>query len=406
MKPAQFTFIDLFSGIGGFHIAMQNLGGRCVFASEIDAAARRVYFDNFALMPEGDITKVDEKQVPKHDVLCAGFPCQSFSKAGNREGIDDPRGTLFFDIVRIAKHHQPKYLLLENVRNLAGHDQGNTWKVIRANLDAIGYNTFEKPIIFSPHYLGIPQFRERVFILCKRKDLGPVDVFEFDKSRRPASSISDILQKVSEIRNIENYLLKDEEVSLIEIWNDFFKIVRNDLPGFPVWSEYLNAEKVKGLSGFPKWKQNFILKNQSLYLKYSKEIDLWLMKALKNKLFYGAKAKFEWQAGKNPEGDIWDTIMQFRPSGLRVKVPTYFPALVAITQTSIVGRLGRRITPREAARLQSFPESFKVHPDDRLAYKQFGNAVNARLAELFGAHLFGRRKDVERLSEFRKLIKP
>ena len=397
MKPGKFSFIDLFSGIGGFHIAMQNLGGECVFASEIDAAARKVYFDNFALMPHGDITKVDVQQVPKHDILCAGFPCQSFSKAGNREGISDPRGTLFFDIVRIAKHHQPKYLLLENVRNLAGHDNGNTWKVIRANLDAIGYNTFEKPIIFSPHYLGIPQFRERVFILCKRKDLGSVDVFEFDKQNMPSSRITDILQKTNEIENIEKYLLKEEEIKLIEIWNDFFKIVRNDLPGFPVWSEYLNDGKVENLSSFPKWKQNFILKNQNLYSKHPKEIDIWLTKARKNKLFYGAKAKFEWQAGKNPSGDIWDTIMQFRPSGLRVKVPTYFPALVAITQTSIVGRFGRRITPREAARLQSFPDSFNLHPEDRLAYKQFGNAVNARLAELFGAHLLGRKDHVVRL---------
>ena len=397
MKPGKFSFIDLFSGIGGFHIAMQNLGGECVFASEIDAAARKVYFDNFALMPHGDITKVDVQQVPKHDILCAGFPCQSFSKAGNREGISDPRGTLFFDIVRIAKHHQPKYLLLENVRNLAGHDNGNTWKVIRANLDSIGYNTIEKPIIFSPHYLGIPQFRERVFILCKRKDLGSVDVFEFDKQNMPSSRITDILQKTNEIENIEKYLLKEEEIKLIEIWNDFFKIVRNDLPGFPVWSEYLNDGKVENLSSFPKWKQNFILKNQNLYSKHPKEIDIWLTKARKNKLFYGAKAKFEWQAGKNPSGDIWDTIMQFRPSGLRVKVPTYFPALVAITQTSIVGRFGRRITPREAARLQSFPDSFNLHPEDRLAYKQFGNAVNARLAELFGAHLLGRKDHVARL---------
>lgn len=370
---------------------MQKLGGNCVFASEIDAAAREVYFNNFGLMPHGDITKINEKDVPEHDVICGGFPCQSFSKAGNREGIGDSRGTLFFDIMRIAEYHKPSYLLLENVRNLAGHDNGNTWKVIKYNLDKIGYNVPELPIIFSPHYLGIPQHRERVFILCKRKDLGDVDPFNFDKSSIPKCSISDVIQNENEIVNINKYKLKDEEVSLIELWNDFFKICRNDLPGFPVWTEFLNSNySNNGFENFPKWKQNFINKNANLYLKHQNKIDLWLEKANKHPLFYGAKAKFEWQAGKNPEGNIWNTIMQFRPSGLRVKVPTYFPALVAITQTSIVGKLGRRITPREAARLQSFPETFKIHRDDRRAYKQFGNAVNAKLVEMFAAHLFGK----------------
>ena len=111
---ASFRFIDLFSGIGGFHIAMKKLGGNCVFASEIDASVREVYFNNFGLMPKGDITKIHVNDVPAHDVLCGGFPCQSFSKAGNREGINDSRGTLFFDIMRIAEHHKPSYLLLEN----------------------------------------------------------------------------------------------------------------------------------------------------------------------------------------------------------------------------------------------------------------------------------------------------
>jgi len=284
-----FTFIDLFSGIGGFHIAMQNLGGKCVFASEIDASARQVYFDNFGLMPSGDITKVDEKEIPKHDVLCAGFPCQSFSKAGNREGISDPRGTLFFDIVRIAKHHKPKYLLLENVRNLASHDNGNTWKVIRANLDTIGYNCPDNPLIFSPHYLVIPQFRERVFILCKRKDLGTVEPFNFDKSNIPKSNIYGVLQNNTEIENLQKYQLKEEEISLIELWNDFFKIVRKELPGFPVWSEFLNENDVEDFDELPKWKQNFIIKNQNIYKKYAKQIDLWFAKAQEHPCFTAQK---------------------------------------------------------------------------------------------------------------------
>jgi len=398
LKPSSFNFIDLFAGVGGFHIAMENLGGKCVFASEIDAHARSVYENNFGLLPHGDITLIDEKEVPAHNFLCAGFPCQSFSKAGNREGINDPRGTLFFDIIRIAQYHQPEYLLLENVRNLASHDNGNTWKVIKHNLEKIGYNCPEFPIIFSPHYIGIPQFRERVFILCKRKDLGEIQPFIFDRKNIPASNIFSILSDNSEINNLKKYQLKEEEIELIEIWNDFFKICRDDLPGFPVWSDYFTDDiDYEVVNGFPLWKKNFVFKNIHLYLSKKKQFDKWLKKARKNPLFYGAKAKFEWQAGKNPEGDIWNTIMQFRPSGLRVKKPTYFPALVAITQTSIVGELGRRITPREAARLQSFPGDFKLHAEDRRAYKQFGNAVNAKLAELFAAQLFERYDKVKEI---------
>ena len=385
----KFKFIDLFAGIGGFHIAMEQLGGECVFASEIDTKAREFYNNNFGMMPDGDITKIDEKNIPEHDMLCAGFPCQSFSKAGNREGINDPRGTLFFDIIRIAKYHQPKYLLLENVRNLASHDNGNTWRVIKASLDSIGYNVPDDPIIFSPHYLGVPQHRERVFILCKRKDLGQVKPFHLQKDDVPTNNADIILQNNNEINDLHKYLLSDDERSLIELWNSFLSIVRIDTPGYPIWSDHLNNNNNNGsILKYPEWKQKIIQKNQNLYKKYPKQIDSWLQRAKRHPLFFGAKAKLEWQSGKNTSGDIWDMIMQFRPSGLRVKPPTYFPALVAITQTSIVGILGRRITPREAARLQSFPESFKIHPHDSVAYKQFGNAVNVEVARLFGEHLF------------------
>lgn len=227
--------------------------------------------------------------------------------------------------------------------------------------------------------------------------------FNFDKKDIPESNIMDIVHKRGEVKVPEKYFLRDEEIKLINLWNDFFKITINNLPGFPIWTEYLNDKIIdEGFDELPKWKKNFINKNNALYNKNKKAIDVWLLKAKKHPQFYGAKAKFEWQAGKNPKGDIWDTIMQFRPSGLRVKVPNYFPALVAITQTSIIGSLGRRITPREAARLQSFPEDFKIHNEDRLAYKQFGNAVNARLALLFGAHLMENQDVVKSILKIEK----
>ena len=170
-----FKFIDLFCGIGGFHQAMESLGGTCVFASDIDEDCRKTYEANYGIAPAGDITRIDAADIPAHDVLCGGFPCQAFSKAGNRLGFDDQtKGTLFFDICRILDYHHPKYAILENVRNLASHDKGNTWRVIHDKLVELGYNLLPEPVIFSPHYIGIPQHRERVYIMCVRKDIGEI----------------------------------------------------------------------------------------------------------------------------------------------------------------------------------------------------------------------------------------
>jgi len=377
-------FIDLFCGVGGFHLALNHLGCECVFASDIDDNCRMVYKNNFGIEPFGDITKINETKIPKHDILCAGFPCQAFSKAGYRRGVNDPRGTLFYDIVRIAKHHQPKYMILENVRNLAGHDGGNTWRVIRYNLREIGYNVSDEPIIFSPHYLGIPQHRERVFILCKRKDLGDLPEFSFNKKNRPESNAFSVLQSDREIENIGKYKLKKREIAIIDLWNEFASIVKDNLPGFPIWSEWLKeVNGVDNIQSYPKWKQGFIYKNSNLYSLKRKELDRWLLKALKNKDFVGAKAKFEWQAGKVSSPNLWNTIMHFRPSGLRAKAPTHYPALVAITQTSIIGPHKRKLTPRECARLQCIPDDYRLHPVDRVAYKQLGNSVNVELVRMF-----------------------
>ena len=371
MLNKQFKFIDLFCGIGGFHQALSQLGGECVFASDIDKECQKTYLENYGLMPVGDITSVDEKSIPEFDVLCGGFPCQSFSKAGNRKGIEDARGTLFFDILRIAKFHKPKYMLLENVRNLASHDNGKTWKIIYENLTDIGYSVIEDPIIFSPHFIGIPQHRERVFILCKRKDLGEIPRFNFIPEKKHECEVDEILQKDVEINHIK-YDLKEEIISLIDIWNEFIKGIKSPLPGFPVWADrlcHLNMDE--NLEDLPKWKRTFIIKNNDLYHKNQEFIDNWLIKAKKLDNFVGSKAMLEWQAGKVENPDIWETIMQFRPSGLRVKSPTYFPALVAITQTSILGNKKRYITPRECARIQSFPDEFKLNQKDNVAYKQF-----------------------------------
>ena len=195
----KFTYIDLFCGIGGFHQAMESLGGECVFACDIDADCRKTYEANYGLKPDVDVTKIDPAKLPAFDVLCGGFPCQAFSKAGKRLGFaDETKGTLFFDVERIMEHCQPKYALLENVRNLASHDGGNTWRTIHEHLTNIGYNVLEEPVIFSPHYLGIPQHRERVFIMCVRKDIGTLPVFQFNaKDKLPIKvTVSGIVTSV------------------------------------------------------------------------------------------------------------------------------------------------------------------------------------------------------------------
>lgn len=345
---------------------------------------------NYGIKPAGDITKIEASDIPAHDFLCAGFPCQAFSKAGKRLGFqDETKGTLFFDVCRIIEHHQPKYVLLENVRNLASHDHGNTWRVIHDNLEALGYDLLPEPVIFSPHYLGVPQHRERVYIMCVRKDVGKVPPFEFDMKNIPECSIESILQKDEEISNLENYRISSDLEGLIDLWNEFLQNIHADkLPGFPIWSERLrDLDPGEDLSTLPDWKRNFILKNNELYVNNRAFIDDWLCRAKKNPLFFGAKAKLEWQAGQTDRPDIWKQIFQLRPSGIRVKTNSYFPALVAIVQTSIVGPRRRYLTPRECARLQCFPESFVTDGKNAQAYKQLGNAVNVSCVKMFAEHI-------------------
>ena len=391
----EFTYIDLFCGIGGFHQAMEELGGKCVYASDIDADCRKTYERNYGIKPDGDITKVKEEDIPAHNVLCGGFPCQAFSKAGKRLGFaDETKGTLFFDILRILKYHKPEYALLENVRNLASHDHGNTWKVIHDSLVEAGYNVIEEPVIFSPHYIGVPQHRERVFIMCVRKDIGNLPPFYFNVDRIPPCSIDDILLDDEDIPNLKKYQLKPQMIEWIDNWNEFLQGIQCDkLPGFPVWADSLCAlrdnPRIDQWDELPGWEKTFMKKNSELWEKNILFIEKWLKKAKQNPLFFGAKAKLEWQAGETDHPDVWQHIMQIRPSGLRVKPGTYFPALVAITQTSIVGKRKRYLTPRECARLQSFPDTFIYDDKNAQAYKQFGNSINVALVKLFAQYMFG-----------------
>lgn len=376
----KFKFIDLFAGIGGFHQAMKLCNGKCVYAAEISEETAKSYKNNYKIRALADITKINPKDIPQHDVLCAGFPCQSFSKAGNQKGFADVRGSLFFDIIRILKNHierygGPKYLILENVRNLVSHDKGNTWQRIRGELVKIGYNVIEKPLIVSPHYFGIPQLRERVVIVAVRNDLYNKKI-ELSIERKPKNTSmmdSIIVEKDSEEYKLASFKINDYEKRLFDMWNEFIKNINRRIIGFPIWSDEFYSKK--SISDLPKWKQEIIQKNRILYAENKLFIDKWYRKYEQLSWVKKTHKKFEWQVD-NKIDSIYQGIIQFRPSGIRVKQPTEFPALVAMVHVPIIGKYKRYLTPREVANLQSFPANFKIDSNMRLAYKQFGNAVN------------------------------
>lgn len=376
MKNKKFKFIDLFSGIGGFHQAMESFGGECVFASDIDKECIKMYKKNYNFNSDFDITKVDAKDIPYHDVLCGGFPCQAFSKAGKQKGINDTRGTLFFDIARILEYHKTKYILLENVRNLISHDDGNTWKTIKKTLHDLGYRLTKEPIVLSPHQFGVPQLRERVFIpgVYDPENVDKDLDITFDKlMSKDENDLYSIIEKgVVE----EKYYLNQYEINLLNAWDEFYKGIEEKIIGFPIWAEYFKVKKID--SKLPKWKYDFIEKNRRLYINNKEFIDQWLKKYNNLNDFIPTHRKMEWQAGTNIDS-IWDGVIQFRPSGIRVKKPTVFPALVAMVQIPVIAKYKRRLTVRECARLQSFPETFICDDIDQQAYKQFGNSVNVEV---------------------------
>ncbi len=185
-------FIDLFAGIGGFRIALESVGAKCVFSSEIDKGACETYERNFGEMPNGDITKIAESEVPDHDILCAGFPCQAFSIGGYRKGFDDTRGTMFFEVARILKKKKPSAFILENVRGILNHDKGKTIETIRSILDSLGYDSFES--LMNTKHHGLPQNRDRWFCVGFRKNL-KISNFEFPEKIPLKKTVSDFLEK-------------------------------------------------------------------------------------------------------------------------------------------------------------------------------------------------------------------
>ena len=373
-KPL-FKFIDLCSGIGGFHTALKGLGGECVLAAEIDTYAIETYNQNYGIDSNNNLRDLTKKDIPYYDILCAGFPCQTFSKAGSQQGFEEIRGTIFFDIVRILTETKPKFILLENVRNLASHNNGNTWNTIRETLTEIGYLVPENPFIVSPLNFGIPQSRERVFIPCIRKDIAKVEKIELEVPVKQDTTIFDILEPTVE----EKYNISDYEKYVIKVWEEFKQGITTKSLGFPIWYDSFKLDK-ESIKDLPQWKQDFIIKNIELYENNKSFIGSWEKKFNNLQDLQPTHRKFEWQMGTEYTS-IYQGIIQFRPSGIRVKKPDFFPALVAMVHISIIGKYLRRLTPRECARLQSFPDTFQLSTNDKQAYKQLGNSLNVTVAK-------------------------
>lgn len=431
MKTQPFRFVDLFAGLGGFHLALHRLGGHCVYAAEWKNHLRDLYEENFGLRPAGDITLISPQEVPDHEVLTAGFPCQPFSKAGEQLGFEcTEQGNLFFNVAAILNHKKPNYFILENVPNLLKHDGGRTWLEIQRILgEQLGYDIRAER--FSPHHFGIPQIRERVYIVGS---LLPLDEFQWPVTSATETNISTVLDK----NPPEAKKLSAQVKECLEVWDDFLKAAPADvhLPSFPLWSMEWGAtypyeeatpyklqnqfglDGLKGFKGshgvkigylksiearwaalpshartpqlkFPKWKQNFIRQNRQFYEDNKAWIDPWLPKILK---FPSSLQKFEWniQGGKR---NIWDYVIQFRASGVRVKRRTTAPSLIAMTDTQvpIIGWQKRYMTPKECARLQSLDGLKKLPLGPTKAFAALGNAVNSDVVEMVASALLRQR---------------
>lgn len=429
-----FRFVDLFAGIGGFAAALTAFGGKSVYSVEIDPQASKVYELNWGHSPLGDITNdaTDEvMKVPAHDVLAAGFPCQPFSKSGAQRGMDETRGTLYWHILNIVRAHHPTVLLLENVRNLAGPRHMHEWQVIIETLRTEGYRVSETPAVFSPHQLppshgGRPQVRERVFITATYDPDGVGGDFPAEPVVTPRTRV-DGFDPATEW-SLDDFLDRDHHVSgadlstaerlWIDAWDDFVQLMweareGRRLPGFPLWADAwpTTAAKAAELAAqiesreTPSWKRDFLVKNNALYDAHRHVIDRWATQwGVFTDAFPPSRRKLEWQAQDTPR--LWDCVMHFRPSGIRAKRPTYLPALVAITQTSIIGPRCRRLSPREAARLQGLPDGFRFGTQpDSATFRQLGNGVNVGAVwNVLRAHVARDEAILKTTPEGRKII--
>jgi len=412
------TFIDLFAGLGGFHKALGELGHECVFASELDPTLQDIYKVNWGIEPRGDIRKIVANEIsciPEHDILCAGFPCQPFSKAGRQLGRKDNRGTLFDEIIKILEYRTPKYFILENVPFIKYHDNENTWLYMRKKLEELKYTIDQR--IYSPQDFGIPQHRKRIFIVGS---LNGLEHFSFDKIDEQKTSLIDVRQFIENKPKHFKELPKANQECL-NLWQRFISNIPKEtkLPGFPIWGMEFGATypyetsyplrlsannlgkyrgnfgcRLNGLTksqqraklpsyarvekAFPEWKRNYIRLNREFYQEHRKYIQDVVDKIAE----YHSQSwqKLEWNVG-NGDRVLTDYILQFRASGIRVKKVDFFPSLVCTnTQIPIIGWQKRYISREEGLKLQAL-DGLKLPENDHAVFKALGNAVNVEVVK-------------------------
>lgn len=452
--------IDLFAGLGGFHHSFDKLGNElgftvsCNFVSELKADLRELYMRNYNVSEDiinPDITLLDSddkilQRVPEHDILCGGFPCQPFSKAGKQKGFEDEegRGVLFNYIADIIRVRRPKLVFLENVANLETHDEGNTWQVIQNKLNhELNYDI--RATVISPHEYGFPQYRKRIYIVGIDRRCGNLDNFSWPV--RPVKATCDITA-IMEKKPTHPQPIKENQQHYIDVWQQFLNLCvqhQAKLPAAPIWAMEFGANydyedlvpsmqpliKLQGKRGklgnivqgnsiaecisqlpnyaqpskkknkknetrFPDWKIKFIKENRKFYETNREWLDPWKEQI---RDWENSFMKFEWNCDEDGKLSISDKILQFRPSGLRVKRPTYSPALTFMnSQVPIFPGItyhdkegneirGRYMTMVEAARVQGMGElNFDGLKKTRI-YEALGNAVDVEIVKLIAKNL-------------------
>lgn len=420
-------FVDLFSGIGAFHSAIKKVfkNSECIATVEIDQHAKETYFKNYIenkkletlilnnLNDQDVINQLTSKNI-FYNLLCAGFPCQPFSKAGTQTGPLHKEGKLFDKVLQVIKvynenHENPlEIVLLENVAFLANHNNKITWIKMKSELKQLGYffpdDQNNLDIIISPTNLKIPQNRKRLFLLAFHKKFLLKNNIEKNQIIFNAKKINNItLEKKSNLNaldylskvnlskeEIDSNILEKEKIKILEVWEEFVKVtsLKNKTLGFPIWLDFFEMEdKVKYKENFQKWKLEFYLKNQEFYLKNKNHIDKWWSEYKEFLIIKKTYRKFEWNSS-NKLSKIDEGIIQFRHSGIRVKKPDFFPALVKMSSKPIIWDKNysnyRYIDIKEALHLQSFDYKKFIFPkafSNEEPFKRVGNSINIKVIE-------------------------
>ena len=414
-------FIDLFAGLGGFHHALVKAGGyECVFACEIDPRLRELYEFNHGIKAEGDIATVRVETIPRHDVLCAGFPCQPFSIAGSKKGTSCPKsGRLIQHVFRIARYSRPEFIVLENVPGLMTVANGSVWRYIRTTCRELGYDLVHK--VVSPLDIGIPQNRKRLFIVASQNhDL--THVFDLPYSTRDPKPLHDFLdnvpssyKKVAPQKRIQlekwQQLLTDctlpaEMPNLSILAPEFGATYPLDYSG----SDFKHMDNYRGAYGEPlegcsNWNES--LARMPSYWKRSRRLPNWLLQSVifSRKIYNANKVRLDrwhsnldkrfnsWQIlewrGERTERLISEHLVQFRASGIRVATQRTLPSLVAMTTTQvpIIGSQMRYLSRFEAARFQDLHELKQLPHSDSFAFRAIGNAVNAKIVAFIASNI-------------------